>query len=105
MAGSTLEKSSFRASLTPSQLATLTSQENLDAMAAKSLKERVAFFKNKLGLPRLTVYHLRKLYREFGIKFKQIKLEKKASNKAPNVARGEVIRSRAEVEKAVDEGY
>ena len=67
MAGPTLERLSFRAALTPRQLATLTSQQNLDAMAARSLKERVAFFKHKLALPRLTVYHLRKLYREFGI--------------------------------------
>ena len=54
----------------------LSSETNLRSQAGKSLAERVALFNRQFGSNIISIYKLRRVYKELGIKRNKLRLTK-----------------------------
>ena len=54
----------------------LSSETNLRSLAGKSLAERVALFNRQFGAKVISIYKIRRIYRELGIKLNKLRLTK-----------------------------
>ena len=57
-------------------MAWLTNEDELRLLAGKSLDERVAIFNRRFDTKVMTLYKLRRIYRELGIKKNKLRLTK-----------------------------
>ena len=58
------------------QISYLKDHDQLKALAGKSLAERVALFNRKFGAKIISIYKLRRIYKELGIKLNKLRLTK-----------------------------
>ena len=61
---------------TQEQISYLKDHDQLKALAGKSLAERVALFNRKFGAKIISIYKLRRIYKELGIKLNKLRLTK-----------------------------
>ena len=83
----------------------LSSETNLRSQAGKSLAERVALFNRQFGAKGISIYKLRRIYRELGIKRNKLRLTKVMNEQTRSRVEEGINALKASYDLVIKQGY
>ena len=83
----------------------LSSETNLRSQAGKSLAERVALFNRQFGARVISIYKLRRIYRELGIKRNKLRLTKVMTEQTRTRVEEGIVSLKSSYDLMIQQGY
>ena len=83
----------------------LSCETNLRSQAGKSLAERVALFNRQFGAKVISIYKLRRIYRELGIKRNKLRLTKVMTEQTRTRVEEGIVSLKSSYDLMIQQGY